>query len=49
LPNGDINMGSIGGVTIKGSVASGKPVGRVMHGDDKVHIYGNLNGGFKLV
>jgi hypothetical protein len=48
LPDGSINMGSIGGVTIQGSVASGKPVGRVMHGDGKVHIYGNLNGGFKL-
>jgi hypothetical protein len=46
LPNGNINMGSIGGVTIKGSVSSGKPVGRVMHGDSKLHVYGNLNGGY---
>jgi len=49
FPDGTINMGSIGGVTIKGSVASGKPVGRVMHGDNKLHIYGNLNGGYKRV
>jgi hypothetical protein len=49
LPNGDVNMGSIGGVTIKGSVSTGKPIGRVMHGDGKVHIYGNLNGGFALI
>lgn len=41
---GDIAMGSIGGVDIRGSVASGKPIGRVMHGDGKVHIYGVMDG-----
>lgn len=48
LPDGTINMGSIGGTQITGSVATGKAVGRILHGDGKHHIYGNLNGGFKL-
>ncbi len=44
-----IAMGSIGGVQISGSVASGKPVGRVLHGDGKHHIYGAMDGVFTAV
>lgn len=43
-PDCKIAMGSIGGVQISGSVASGAPVGRVLHGDGKVHIYGAMDG-----
>jgi hypothetical protein len=49
FPDGKINMGSIGGTQIQGSLVTGKPVGKILHGDGKHHIYGNLNGGFKLV
>lgn len=45
--DGTIAMGSIGGVDIRGSVASGKPVGRAMHGSGQIYIYGNLNGGYR--
>ena len=42
--NCDIAMGSIGGVDIRGKIADGKSTGRVMHGDGKVWIYGNMVG-----
>lgn len=42
--NCDIAMGSIGGVDIRGKIADGRSTGKVMHGDGKVHIYGNMVG-----
>ena len=46
---GVIAMGSIGGVQISGSVVGGKPVGKVMHGSGKVHIYGLMDGVWSAV
>lgn len=42
--NCDIAMGSIGGVDIRGKIADGKSTGKVMHGDGKTWIYGNMVG-----